>query len=72
MDQADALGHRFDLGQPVGAIQRVALAVDVGLAHIVQIDQGDGANARTGQRLSRPGAYATHTYDTYLSRSKLM
>ena len=40
--------------------QRMELAVDVGLGHIVQVNQGQPADTRARQRLDRPRTDAAH------------
>ena len=40
VDLRDALTHGFDLGLANRVSQRMDLAVDVGLSHMIHIDQG--------------------------------
>ena len=50
----DALAHGLHLGLPQGGVGGVNLPVDIGLGHVVQVDQGQPAHAGTGQCLHRP------------------
>jgi hypothetical protein len=59
----DALAHGVDLGLPHGAFQRVHLPVDVGLGHVVEVDQHQRADAAARQRLGGPGADAADADD---------
>jgi len=56
VDRPQALGHHFDLGPPDLAFQRMGLAVGIADADIVQVEQGDFANATARQGLGRPRA----------------
>ena len=58
IDGAESFGHDLDLGLPEGAIQGVQLAVGVGNADLIQVDQGQGTNATAHQRLGCPGTNA--------------
>ena len=55
-DVADALRHHLDLGRAQRAGERMNLAVDVGLGHVVQVDEGEAPHAAARQRLGSPGA----------------
>ena len=55
-DVADALRHHLDLGGAQRAGERMDLSVDVGLGHMVQVDEGEASHAAARQRLGRPGA----------------
>jgi hypothetical protein len=54
IDRTQARGDDIDFRAPEFAIQRVRLAVDVGHAYFVRVDQGQCANSRARQRLGRP------------------
>ncbi len=58
VDGTDALGHHLRLEATDRALHGVDLAVGVGDADVVHVDQGDLVDAGTGQRLCRPGADA--------------
>src|SRR5690606_29288394 len=56
VDHPDPLRHDHHLGLAHAAIQGMELAVDVGNADIIQINQGNPTNAAAGQGFRRPGA----------------
>ena len=60
VDQPDALGHCLDLGQAETAVQRVDLPVDVGFAHVVEVDQRQLADSGAGQGFHGPAAHAAN------------
>ena len=55
-DVVDALRHHLDLGGAQRAGERMDLTVDVGLGHVVQVDEGEATHTAARQRLGRPGA----------------
>ena len=58
MDLRDALAQRQRLGHAERAVQRLQLAVDVRLRHVVEVDQRQRGHAAARQRLDRPRADA--------------
>lgn len=54
MDRADAFGHGLGLLLADLPVHRVELAVHVGDADFVQIDEGQVTDAGTGQGLDGP------------------
>ncbi|MNH23980.1 hypothetical protein D3C79_838930 [compost metagenome] len=56
IDGANALGHHLGLEATNSPLHGVDLAIGVGDADIIHVDQGDLVDAGTGQRLRRPGA----------------
>ena len=63
VDVGDALAQRLHLGLAERGAQRLHLAVDVGLGHMVQVDQRQRRDAAARQRLGRPGADAAQADD---------
>src|SRR5690606_826275 len=63
VDGAQPFSHYLDLGPPDGTVQCMKLAVGVGDAHVVQVEQADFANARTHQCFGGPGADPTNADD---------
>ena len=57
VDVGNALPQCLNLGQSQGAAQRLHLAVDVGLGHLVKIDQHQPRHTAARQRFDRPGAH---------------
>src|SRR5690606_5287655 len=64
IDAPDSLGHHHYLGLADGAIEGMDLAIDVGHADVVQVNQRDLADAAAGKRFRRPGADAANADDT--------
>ena len=58
VDRQDTLRHHLGFRLPDMLAQRVDLAVGIGNADIIHVDQSDGADAGARQRLSRPGTHA--------------
>jgi hypothetical protein len=54
IDALDALGEDVDLWAAKFAFERGKLAVGVGDADIVEVDEGEVADGRTGKRLDDP------------------
>jgi hypothetical protein len=54
IDSLDALSKDIDFGPAIFALQRGKLAVGVGDADVVQIDERELADAGAGQRLDDP------------------
>ena len=52
--ERDTLAHGLHFGLAQRAGESVNLTVDVGLGHVVQINQRDGAHAAARQRFRRP------------------
>ena len=52
--ERDALAHGLHFGLAQRAGKGVNLTIDVGLGHVVQINQRDGAHAAARQRFRRP------------------
>lgn len=63
IDRPAALGHDHGLALANGAIEGMQLAVDVGQADGVEIDQGQPADAGAGQSLDSIAAHAAETED---------
>ena len=61
MDGGDALAQGLALVLAQGALQGLHLAVDVGLGHMVQIDQGQRSNTAARQGLDAPATHTTQT-----------
>ncbi len=70
VDVGDALGQRLHFGLAERRAQRLHLAVDVGLSHMVQIDQRQRRDTATRQRFSGPGADAADTDDGHARRAQ--
>ncbi|MCY1428057.1 hypothetical protein D9M71_439280 [compost metagenome] len=68
VDGADALGHHLHLGLAHGAFYGMHLAVGVGDADVVQVEQGDLAHSGAGQGLCRPGAHAADADHRHMGR----
>jgi hypothetical protein len=60
IDRQDALRHGKHLRLAKGLGQRMHLPIHIRLSDMIKIDERQGANAATRQRLSRPGTYATY------------
>jgi hypothetical protein len=58
MDGARALGHRVGFLATDLAVHRVELAIDVGDADFVEIDERQVANAGSGERFDRPRSHS--------------
>lgn len=54
IDEADTVGERRDLGTPDLPVERGELAIDVGDAHVVEVDQRDGPDATARESFRRP------------------
>jgi len=63
VDLQDALAHSLDLSLAVGGSQGVDLAVGVGLADVVEVDQRDATDSTARKGLSRPGSDAAYADD---------
>jgi hypothetical protein len=59
VDVGDALLQRQPLGHAHGVPRGLHLAVDVGLGHVVHVQQHQLRHTAAGQRLDRPRAHAT-------------
>ncbi len=66
IDGFQALGHGIGLGTTVLSFQRMQLAVGVGHADIVHVDQRQGADAAAGQGLGGPGTDTAESDDGYV------
>ncbi|GAA16702.1 conserved hypothetical protein [Pseudomonas aeruginosa NCMG1179] len=55
VDGPDARRHHLDLGLAHRAFDGMHLAVGVGHADIIEVEQGNLADAAAGQRFRRPG-----------------
>jgi hypothetical protein len=62
VDLRDALLQRQHLGLAQRGLQRLHLAVDVGLGHVVQVDQHQAGHAAARQRLGSPGSHAADAH----------
>ena len=56
IDQLESLGHGVDLEAPDVSIVSRELAVHIGAADLIEIDQGDRADPAAGERLRSPGS----------------
>lgn len=63
VDGADALGHGEHLGLSEGRLDRVDLAVEVGLGHVIEIDQGDVPHSAARERFGCPRPDAAYADD---------
>ena len=61
IDGAQAFGHDLGLGLAERALHRVQLAVGVGHADAIEVDQDDAAKAAAGQRLGGERAHPAQT-----------
>ena len=63
MNQADAVSHGPHLGLPQGGGQRMNLAIDVGLGHVIKVNQHQLSHTTAGQGLRSPRPHATDADD---------
>jgi len=59
-----AASHHINFWFPKFRIQRVKLAIGITDANVVEIDEGDLADAGAGERFDGPGTDATQADDT--------
>lgn len=59
----NAAGHHLTLGLTYRFAGGMELTIDVGDADIIQIDQSQGSDTGSSQRLGCPGTHSTNTYD---------
>ena len=69
MDVRNALAQRQALVLAQGAARGLHLAIDVGLRHVVQIDQHQPRHTASGQRFHGPGAHAAQAHHGHLGRA---
>ena len=69
MKGMDSVLHSQHLGLTHRGIERMNLAVDVGFADVVKINQGQTANGTARQRLGSPRANAADTNHCHMRRS---
>lgn len=65
VERVDAVSHGKNLSLANGGVSCLNLTIDVGFAHVVQINECQLANAATRKCLGRPGAhtaYADHSH----------
>ena len=72
VDLGNALGQRADLCLPKCRVERLDLAIHVGLGDMVQIDQGQMTHAAACERLDRPGPHASDANHADVSPSKAL
>ena len=70
VDAPDPLREHLHFGTPDLALHRGKLAVGVGDADIVHVDQRQAAHARTRQRLGGPGTDAAHADHRHVGARK--
>jgi hypothetical protein len=63
---AHAFGEHGDFRFSNAAVERRELAIDVGDAHIVGIDEREKADAGARQCLDDPGTYPAHADDAHV------
>jgi hypothetical protein len=51
-------------------VEGLELAVDVGHAHLIVVDEGQFANARPGQGFHTPAAHAAQSEDSHMGPGK--
>ena len=61
IDGSEPLGHDFDLWLADGIDEGVELAIGVSQTEIIQVDQGELPNSRTGESFCDPTANASNT-----------
>ncbi len=71
VDQRNAFAHGLHFGLSQRVLQSMHLTVDIGLCHMVQINQGEAANTTACQSLCRPRSYAAHPYNDYVRCTNL-
>ena len=72
VDRPQTVCHGVRLGAPVLPAKRVELAIGIGHADIVHVDQRQGADAGAGKGFSRPGAHATQSNDGNVSVTEVL
>ena len=70
MDLCHTRGEHIHLGNTDGVGQRRELAVGVGDADIIHVDERQRTHAAACQRLDDPGAHTAHAYDGHMRRGQ--
>ncbi len=66
IDQLHPLRQHLDFRTPDLPVERGELAVHVGHAHVIEIDERQSPHSAPRKRLHRPRAHTAHTYDRHM------
>ncbi len=66
IDECDTLPHRFNFGHADSGGQRVDLSIDVGLSHMVHINQRQLAHPASSQSFSSPRTDSANARDGHV------
>ena len=72
VDLRNPLAHGRDLGHAQGVGQRMDLSIDIGLGHMVHVDQRQAPHAAARQTLHSPRAHTTHTHHDHMRLSNTL